>query len=183
MAVSGNPAKRAAVKASSVADFKKNRRGKQLLLPSGLVMVCRRGDTLKTFIKQGDVPNALLPIIEEALAKGRAADLDKIVGNGDGGVDLDLINDMLDMVDKVVCSISIDPKVYPEPGEGEEVNDDLLYVDEIDEEDKMFLFQWSIGGTDDVVTFRKEAEEGLAVVAQGKVPVMSTESTSRVKAR
>jgi hypothetical protein len=169
MGTSGNPAKKAAAKASvsSAADFKKRKKGAPLLLPSGLVMVCKRVG-LESFLAQGDVPNPLIPIVEQALAKGQSADVNAIIGNTEGGVDVGMIREMLTMVNTVVVSVSIEPKVHEVPEDDEEDrDDDLLYVDEIDEEDKMFLFQWTIGGTDDVAQFRREAEEGLVALAEG----------------
>lgn len=171
MGTSGNPSKRAA---SPASEFKKGKKGKVIQLPSGLFMQVRRVE-LRTFLQRGDVPNPLLPLVEEALSKGQNADLDGITGFKDGKVDLELVNEMYDMVNTVVCSVAIEPKVFPVPEDEDARDDDLLYVDEVDDEDKMFLFQWSIGGTDDVATFRREAEEGLVALAQGSGGGVPTE--------
>lgn len=150
---------------SSATDFKKKKEGKVLTLPSGLKMRCRRVNLASFLQNDDDVPNPLLPIIQESLAKGQEADLEKIVGSPEQGVDIELVTDMLAMVDNMVVSIALEPKVYPVPEDGEE-DEDLVYTSDIDEEDKMFLFQWAIGGTEDIAAFRKEAEEGMASLAQ-----------------
>lgn len=165
MGTSGNPAKRAA--ASSVADFKKRKKGMSIELPSGLVAICRRVE-IRTFLQQGDVPNALLPIVEEALNKGKGIDIDEVTGLGKGQLNLDLVGEMYEMVDKVVMSVCVEPQVLPVPEDEADRDDDLLYVDELDDEDKMFLFQWSSGGTADLATFRREAEASLVSLAEGQ---------------
>lgn len=154
-----------AAKASSVSDFKKARKAVPLLLPSGLVILARRV-ALRTFIKQGDVPNPLLPIVEEALNKGREMDVNDIVGKD--GVNLDMVDDMYEMVNAVVMQVCVEPQVHPEPEGDEERDEELLYIDEFDDEDKMFIFQWSSGGTSDVATFRREAESGLVSLVEGQ---------------
>lgn len=155
-----------AARASSVSAFKKMKGGRPLELPSGLIMVCKRVE-LRSFLKQGDVPNPLMPIIDEALNKGKSLDVDKMIAGKDGKVDLDMVDEMYNMVDNVICSISIEPKVHPVPEDEDDRDDELLYTDEVDDEDKMFLFQWSIGGTSDLERFRQEAAADLATLAQG----------------
>lgn len=182
---SGNPAKRAEAQAhsSSVADFKKRRQGTLLTLPSSLTMTCRRVE-LTTFIKQGSIPNDLMPIIDQALNKGQEVKVEEMISK-DGHVDLDMVNDMYSMVNAVVCQVSVEPKVSPIPTQEdveqwnaqhpeetvedpEDLRDDgLLYVDEVDDEDKMFLFQWSIGGTSDLAQFRQGLEADLGSLAEG----------------
>lgn len=89
------------------------------------------------------------------------------------------------MVNLLCCQAVVEPKLHPmvwteedlelelcDPDEvGDEItedrkDDDTLYVDELDEEDRMFIFQWVIGGTDDIARFREEASTDLASVAE-----------------
>lgn len=84
--------------------------------------------------------------------------------------------DGLEMVDKAVAHIVKEPQLYldePEINEetGEELKDEKgkpvykprdpkkTYVDETDLEDRMFIFQWAVGGTADLVQFRKESSD------------------------
>lgn len=161
-------AKRAtsSAKVSTAADFKKGKKGRILPLPSGLVVRARRV-ALQTFIQQGDVPNPLLPIVEEALKKGQEADIDKIIGEE---VDLDMVNEMYELVKLVACQVILEPVIHPDDYEPEEDEDpeELIYVSELEDEDLMFLFQWSTGGTDDVAQFRREAEESLVSLGKGE---------------
>ena len=181
---SGNPAKKAAAKKaaakktstprrtpssgpSSVADFKKRKQGIVLTLPSGLSMTCRRV-SIQDYIRtgSGDVYNPLLSIVGEALEKGSMIDVNKALVTDDGGVEMDKLTDMYDMIEGMVVAMAVSPEVHPLPEEGEEKDDNLLYVNEVDDEDKMFLFQWAIGGTDDVATFHLEANQALDDLAK-----------------
>ena len=190
MGVSGNPAKKAAKKTTrstvpkiaSVSDIKKNKRGRPVQLPSGVWMKCRRVQ-LRSFIEQGDVPNPLIGIVEEAINKGRNIDMEEITGFDTGEINVETINEMLEMVDRVVISVCVEPQVNPKPEDEDDRDDDLLYVDEMDDEDKMFLFQWSSGGTEDIATFRREAEEGLVSLAQGEGDRPAAKRSSRARTR
>lgn len=148
---------------SSPSAFKKRREGRVIKLPSGMAVRARRVD-IRTFISQGEVPNPLLPIVEEALNKGKKADVSLITGEN-GQLDTDLIDEMYQMVNNVVMEVVTEPKINPLP-EGVERDDELLYIDEVEDEDKMFLFQWAAGGTEDIATFRLEAEQDLASLGQ-----------------
>lgn len=184
MSTSGNPAKRAEQKrkASDVSAFKKRTQGIDLKLPSDLWVKAKRVE-LQTFIVHGNVPNPLMDIVSEALEKGQKANLQDMV-MPDGGVDLDTVREMYEMVNAVLSASLIEPRVHPIPTENdlmvwnaehpdEQVDTiedlrrgDLLYVDEIDDEDKMFIFQWATGGTADVERFREEAAADLASLAE-----------------
>lgn len=154
------------VEVSDISAFKKKREGRLLQLPSGLVVRAMRVD-LQTFIARGSVPNPLMTVVQEALAKGDKANIPEMVGLEDGSVDLEMVNEMMEIVDSVLVETVLAPKVHPLPAEGEEPNDELLYVNDVDPEDKMFIFQWAVGGTDDVERFREEAGADLASLAQG----------------
>lgn len=174
MGTSGNPAKKAAPRPakkvsapSSVSAFKKRAKGAPLELPSGFVVIARRVE-LQTFILQGNVPNPLMEVVSEALEKGKKADIPSMVGVDEGKMDLDMIQDMYDMVNKVVIACLVEPKVHDLPENEADRDDDLLYVDEIDELDKMFIFQWSTGGTSDLDRFRDEARADMAALAEGQ---------------
>lgn len=178
MGQSGNPAKKAATKKtaakktapkvaapSSLADFKKRSKGELLPLPSGLAVVAKRVE-LQSFILQGNVPNALMGVVSEALEKGQKADIPAMMGVEEGKVDLDAVNDMYEVVNAIVVASVVNPKVHSVPEDEADRDDDLLYVDELDELDKMFLFQWNTGGVSDLETFRREARADMDALAE-----------------
>jgi hypothetical protein len=188
--------------ATSVSEFKKRKKGIPLELPSGLMVVVRRVE-LTTFLQRGDVPNALLEIVQEALDKGQKMDTSKMINEDEKKIDLDMVNDMFATVGAVCIESVIDPPIHPlvwteddqenedipegaEVGdeiEDEDRDDEVLYIDEVEAEDKMFIFQWAVGGTADLATFRRESSEGLAAVARGKKPGKSAKRDSGVKKR
>ena len=67
----------------------------------------------------------------------------------------------LEMVDKCVAYVVQEPKVYLEPPAGEERDPERIYADEVDLEDKMFIFNWAVGGTSDLKSFREESQQLL----------------------
>lgn len=189
MGESKNPAKKAAAnkatapKVSSAAQFKKRKQGQTLPLPSGLVVKAKRVE-LQTMVLQGSVPNPLMETVSAALEKGQKADIAKMVGVDEGKIDLDTVRDMYEMVNAVVMESVLEPKVHPQPVQAdvdewnakhpdEQVDtpedlrdDDLLYIDEFDDTDKMFMFQWASGGTSDLEQFRRESESDMASLAE-----------------
>lgn len=178
---SGNPAKRAAAKASSVKDFKKRKQGQILELPSGLRMAVRRVE-MTVFLRSGDVPNSLLPIVQEALEKGKDVDMEALVGKPED-VDLGKIEEIYDLMGAVACQTSVEPKINPVPDDEDDRDGDLLYVDELEDEDRMFLFQYAIGGTADLATFRRELESDVATVAKKSESARAAKRPSRAKKR
>lgn len=186
--------------ASSIADFKKRKKGTPIELPSGLVVVARRV-SLTSFLQRGEVPNALMDIVQEALQKGQNVDPASVIGvdGDDQTVDLEMVNDMFEMVNDIVKEMVVEPKIHPLPEVLDEDNelvenptpeeveeakdDDLLYIDELDEDDKMFLFQWATGGTADIANFREEASASLDALAQSKKLQQRPQPTDRARKR
>lgn len=137
--------------------------GTPLVVPSGNTCLVRTPG-MQVFIKQGLIPNSLLPIVQEAMNKGRAPknldlDMDK---------NPELLTEMMDLMDAITVYCVIDPKVEAEPAEWVERDDDVLYVDEVDFNDKMFIFQYAVGGTSDLAKFREELTEHVEALSAGE---------------
>lgn len=159
---------------TSVSDWKK-KSGSDLQLPSG--HTCRvRNPGMKAFLSAGLIPNSLIPIVTEALSRGEspsggASKQDEQIEKklqDELSSDPKLLTDMMDAIDNVTVYCVLQPKVNPTPvkelvqadGSVELVEDfdakdpELLYVDEVDFEDKTFIFNWAVGGTRDLERFR-----------------------------
>ena len=132
-----------------------------MTLPTGKVIKLRRAG-MQAFLKAGIIPNSLMTVVQDAVDKGVAPD--KAVSESSS----DNLNDLLEMVDEVTVFCALEPRIYREPKKEEERDNELLYVDEVDDEDKMFIFQWATGGTADVEQFRKEAGNVLDLVRASK---------------
>lgn len=93
------------------------------------------------------------------------------------------MEDMLAAIDKIVLHVVVQPELRPaivtqemidaedSPFDAELLNqpvpyelrdEDAIYVDYVDIEDKTFIMQFAMGGSADLATFRKESKEVVA---------------------
>lgn len=144
-------------------DWKKaSQAGAALSVPSGNVALVKPVG-MQFFLSEGLVPNSLMPIVLDALNTGKPPDMASDVFK-----DTDKIKDIIKMVDDICVFCVLEPKLTPAPTKADGQKDptaerdpDLLYVDEVDLEDKMFIFQYVVGGTKNVESFRKQLESGM----------------------
>lgn len=78
----------------------------------------------------------------------------------------------LDMVDRAVAYIVQEPKIWMDEYEPDGITPkprqkDRIYADMVDLEDRMFIFQWAVGGSSDLDRFRQESIELM-----GNVPTV-----------
>lgn len=142
---------------TSAMEWKKDQRG-VIDLPSGKTARLRR-TSIQTLMAAKMIPNNLMGIVQEALNKGKLE-----MDPADFLKDPDKMSDMLELVDIVVVHCVLEPVIHATPKDEDERDDDLLYVDEIDDEDRSFIFQYATGGTSDVAKFRAEASEQLGSI-------------------
>ncbi len=162
-------------KATPVSDWKKA--PEPVELPSGKFIVLSNA-SLSAFITTGQIPNSLMSMITGAVnskkAKGKSTAQDTMDGILE---DPQALNDMFTAVDVYVCGVAMDPKIYMVP-EGDR-DDDLLYIDEVEMSDKMFIFQRGIGGTTDLESFRRELATGVDLVQQREDVVVPPKRSPR----
>jgi hypothetical protein len=173
---------------SSVSDFRRVSQGEKIRTPSGLVCMARRVG-MEVLIRQGHIPNALMPIIRKWLtegAAGKAVDEEKLIGEVLS--DADQLASLMQMFDDVTMAVVVRPKILPvptDPESGEPVPDEnrletdrfgneIAYIDWVPFEDKSYLMNYAVGGTRDVERFRNE-EESLATVLDGDKVQLQTE--------
>lgn len=152
-----------AKKITTIAQWK-GAQGIDLELPSGNVCKVKRGRGIQVFIKQGRIPNSLLNIIQKSMRDGEVApeSLQTIATTPE------MISDMVRMVDDVTVEMVLEPKVQKAPMNEDDRRDDLLYVDEVDLDDKMFIFQWATSGAKDLETFRSRQNANVAALQSGE---------------
>ena len=169
MATSGNPAKRAADKAkaaqaTSVAEWKRANKPAPLKLPSGFTALVKVPG-LSTLLAEGLISDTLTPMAEAAVQRGKT-------GRGPEGPsdeelaaiasDPEKLSKALDTFDKVLVYCVVEPPVtYYKDEDGtvipdEDRDEDVLYSDEVDLDDKMFIFNVCVGGTKDLEQFRSQ---------------------------
>lgn len=159
-----------APKVTEAKEWKKAK-GHPLSVPSGNVALVRPVG-MQAFLTKGMIPNSLREIALAAINQKKAPELDM------DNVTTEQIEDMLVLFDSVTCYCVIEPKVTPVPTfsphhvedgfctaeevgspipQGHELREeDVLYVDDVDLDDKVFIFQFAAGGTRDLESFRAE---------------------------
>lgn len=157
-------------------NWKKAESTHELTVPSGNVCLVRRPGP-SVFLEDGNIPNSLLtlvmPLLEEAQDKGKTgdstpmpdssfADLQKIILD-----DPTKLKDLFTMMDHITVACVVSPVVLPEPEIGGERDPEALYVDEIDFEDKSFIFNFIVGGTADLERFREGTDSAVAARQAG----------------
>lgn len=175
---SGNPAKQV----TSSRNWKRNK-GEELELPSGNVALVKRPGPAG-LLSGGIMPDTLMPIVQQAIAKGKGikpSDQQKLFD------DPTKIADMLDAMDRLTAAVVLEPKVayhkklvvkeghqldrateeWEVIPEEDRDNEAFVYTDDVDLEDKMFIFQYAVGGTRDLERFRSEHAAGLGNVSLG----------------
>lgn len=171
--------KKAGKEVSTAAAWKQSSQGVDLEVPSG--NVCKaRPVGMQVFLERGMIPNSLMPIVRQAL-KGEEPEIKM------DDINEEQITEMMALFDAVTVYCVVEPKVHRVPRytdkdaeEGrcqqdqvgtsvpiEERDGGKLFVDEVDFEDKQFIFQWVVGGTRDLERFREEQGAGMEHLRAG----------------
>lgn len=173
----------------------KRAKAEEVTVPSGnLALIKRPG--MEVFLFEGLLPDALQPLVQEAIKTGRGLPQTKIKAMAESE---EAIKDMMNTIDRVTARIMVEPKVIwhrrpvssddgspvmetykdadgkdqkrqvlEDVPENERVDvEGVLYTDDIDFEDKSFLFQYAVGGTRDLERFRGESNEAVESVRDG----------------
>lgn len=136
--------------------------GTLLTVPSGNTALVR-APGMQAFLKEGVIPNGLKSIIQDAMVTGLAPGADVQQSMLD---DPEKLQQIMDLVDAVTVACCLDPVVVPVPHDlnGEVLgfnhpdrDENTLYVDEVDFNDKLFIFNFAVGGTADLEKFRSES--------------------------
>ena len=172
---SGNPAK-AALQASKAAEWKAASKPAPLELPSGHVALVKMPGLAK-LLAEGLISDSLTPMAQKAIDSANGK---KAVGMSDAEMeemarDPQKLSAAFDTFDKVLCYSVVEPKVhYYKDEDGviipeEDRDEDELYSDEVDLQDKIFVFTVVAGGSKDLEKFRSEFGESLDNLLAGSV--------------
>lgn len=176
-----------------------------LQVPSGKTALVR-APGIEAFMQQGMIPNTLMGMVRKALEsnsgkkKSPAQEKREMDAMFDEiSKDPTKLQDLFSLVDAATVYCVVKPKVRPvpfyaddhpeeekrgkpmdivdrpEPGEGEER---FLWVDMIDIEDRMFIFNFACAGTRDVERFRDESAAVLGRAGDGKPVARTTKRTA-----
>lgn len=164
-------------KPSSPSDFKKKK--EPIELPSGKCMVLKP-TSVAGFLQTGSIPNSLMQVMQAAMSDKTGEAVDDSVR--DLMTKPESLNDLFEAVDAFVISVALEPRVHPAPEDEADRDDNLLYIDEIDMDDKMFIFTQAVGGNGGVEPFRAEPTGGVGAVPQRKAVGSTTKRSPRSKA-
>lgn len=182
---------------TSAADWKKSttdsdEKAKAVKVASGKTALVKRGD-LMVYLRAGRIPNALLPLIRASIQQNSGMKKEEIDASIKESVeDENVIEDMIKLTDMITVDKVVEPKVHPVPVcrfetdghacgksqpdhlgsdhkyDGDERDEQLLYVDEVDFQDKMSIFNYVIGGDGALETFLSEQERDVESVPDGE---------------
>lgn len=131
---------------------KKGSEGILIRVPSGNVARIRTPG-IEVFVTQGTIPNGLMPMITASMKRGgppKDDDLAKMLE------DKEMLQQIIDLSSAVTVHCCLDPVVLPVPEEGVERDPDALYVDEVDFNDRMYIFGVAVGGTSNLEQFHRQ---------------------------
>jgi len=168
---------------SSVSEFKK--KSEVTLLPSGKRMILKP-TSLSTFLQMGKIPNALMAVVQDAIddRKGKGGKPSKAA---EGRMEQNIVKlmedpeglaDLFETVDAFVCVVAVQPRVYPVPEGEDDRSDELLYVDEMDLDDKMFIFNRAVGEPEDAAPFPEKPASGVGAVQPRKAVGSTTKRSA-----
>lgn len=193
-----NGKKKKTTQVTSAKAWKGKRQTKayELELPSGNVCLVRPL-SIPVLVTEGLIPDNLLGISQGHIDKAEGkppADFKKkkSKAKADDATAEEIMKDPQKMVeffksmDKIVSRAVVEPACVlhftedPETGEVTPISDDdrdeeILYTDEVDISDKMFIFNHFVGGSNDLDSFREEFSESLDGIQTGKVQSVPSE--------
>jgi hypothetical protein len=83
------------------------------------------------------------------------------------------IDNVLHVVDRVICEVVLKPSVHMTPNDPTSRVPGVIYADMVDITDKMFIFQYAVGGTAGLNSFREQFDDAVGSV--GSLEVVATE--------
>lgn len=140
----------------------KTTEGTLITVPSGNTALVQ-SPGIEIFTNQGIIPNALLPLVQGFMVSASKPEdispekLAELVG------DPKKIQEMIQLADAIVVYCCLDPVVVPTPTDADgnliplrdsRRNSDILYVDEVDVNDKIFIMNFAVGGSANIEKFR-----------------------------
>lgn len=157
-------------------------------LPSGNYAYIKRPG-MEKFLSAGFMPDSLQTFIRKEIAQASGKP-DRKVSLADFTLEEGELDVYMDAMDRVCAFVFVEPEVrwhkelvYEEDGKtptldkyGHEVtreiveedrDEDVLYTDDLDQEDKMFVFQYATGGSADLTRFRTATDALVAALPAG----------------
>jgi hypothetical protein len=149
-----------------------------LELPSGNVCLVKRPG-LPQLLKDGILPDVMTPLAEQAIKAVDKDEADSAIDDSLKGIMArpDGMETMFEAVERVAAHVVVEPIVHyskrkVEAGQADQMQEsykpawelipeadrdpDILYTDQVDMNDLMFIFQFVVGGSRDLESFRQQ---------------------------
>lgn len=157
------------LKTTSAAQWKKKSGAKpvDVELPSGNVAKVRQ-IPMTTLLSDGLFPDSMANIVRSSIdGKQSKAELEAQTNAqmAEMAEDPKKMLEMFSVIDKIMVQAVVEPAVQLPPEDDEDRDDEVLYADEVDIEDKMFIFNFCVGGSKDIERFREESKAALGSMA------------------
>lgn len=169
--------------------------GTDLVLPSENVARVRQISP-QAFITSGIIPDPLTGLIRQAIHSKQGLPPSKLEKMTE---DPEQLVAAMEMFDRVLVYVVIEPTVQMPPvcsecgeydtkmthGSSTHIyregprDPEVLYADMVDMEDKIFIFQWCLGGTRDLEQFREQLRTGVGALSDSKVVQGKTKRPAR----
>jgi hypothetical protein len=136
-----------------------------LTVPSGQLCAVRRPG-IEGLMKAGVLNNvdALTSLVEKehvARHEGKPPMDDTVAAVNQLMNDPAKFAEMTHLVDRVVCHVVVNPPLHMTPNDITTRDPNKIYCDQVELEDKMFIFNFAVGGTRDLEQFRSERDGAL----------------------
>jgi hypothetical protein len=79
--------------------------------------------------------------------------------------DPDKLANVMHTIDRVICHVVVKPEVEMTPNDPTRRKDKVIYADMVELEDKMFIFNFAVGGSGDLESFREEFDSAVGSLA------------------
>jgi len=154
---------------TEISKWKKDTGPLPLEVPSGNTCLVRQ-KPLTACLKAGLVPNPMLALVKRSIQTGQGFETEDLSD--------DQILALITLIDNVVMACTVEPKVYPEPEQDGDRDDERLYVDEVSFPDKYAIYAYAISGVKEVAPFRGEQTGDVERIHDGEdipVPAVSAD--------
>jgi hypothetical protein len=151
----------------------------ELTVPSGQRCLVRRTLDIKQMVENGIINkiDTLTALVDNKHVSRKAKGGKNSAKSQDMQNDVVLkkiMNDpvkfaeLLETTDKIVIAIVVMPQLHEAPENDSDRQENIVYIDTVDLEDKLFLVNFAVGGTRGVAKFRRELQQSVERLADGE---------------
>lgn len=140
-----------------------------LTVPSGQLCLVRRPG-LQGLMKAGILHNmdTLSQVVNEKHLKRVQGKTTDEINMGSLMNDPKALDDVMHVMDKVICHCVVKPEIHMTPNDVTRRRQGIVYADMVDLVDKIFIFNFVVGGTRDLESFRGGLDQLVGSMEAGE---------------